>query len=33
MLFPLDVDIARSGGAASDSLFESVLQEYLQFPY
>jgi hypothetical protein len=31
--FPLHVDIPRTGGRGSDLLFETVLQEYLQFPY
>jgi hypothetical protein len=30
---PLHADIPRTGGRGSDSRFEAVLQEYLQFPY
>jgi hypothetical protein len=30
---PLHIDIPRIGGRSSDLPFETVLQEYLQFPY
>jgi hypothetical protein len=31
-IFPIHVDIRRTGGRGSDLLFEAVLKEYLQFP-